>query len=143
MLVQRFESGLELGVAILETYGLDGIAPGGGLAEDVFEPDDFARYHLPHPSGHPGMADMILAAKPGYAGARIALAGLLAKSGDADGAIRELREVSQQNAAVLEQIGDIEAGRGHQAEARVAYTSALAATSDRAAEKRINGKLRR
>lgn len=88
----------------------------------------------------------VLAAKPAYAGARIALAALLAKSGDADGAIRELREASQndqQNAAVLEQIGDIEAARGHQEEARAAYTSALAATSDRAVKKRINEKLRR
>ena len=37
MLVQGFESSLELGVTILETHGLDGIAPGGGLAEQIFE----------------------------------------------------------------------------------------------------------
>jgi len=88
----------------------------------------------------------VLAAKPSYAGARVALADLLAKSGDADGAIQELREASQtnpQNAAVLEQIGDIEAARGRSAEARAAYTSALAATSDRAAKKRISAKLSR
>src|SRR5579862_614166 len=88
----------------------------------------------------------VLAAKPGYIGARMALAGVLAKSGDADGAIQELREASKsdpQNAPVLEQIGDIEAGRGRQAEAKAAYTSALGATSDRTARKRINEKLKR
>jgi tetratricopeptide (TPR) repeat protein len=88
----------------------------------------------------------VLAVKPGYIGARLALAGLLAKSGDADGAIQELREASKsdpQNSAVLEQIGDIEAGRGRQTEAKAVYTSALAATSDRAARKRISEKLKR
>jgi predicted AlkP superfamily pyrophosphatase or phosphodiesterase len=33
----------------------------------VVEPGDFARYHLPRPGDHPGMADLILAAKDGYA----------------------------------------------------------------------------
>jgi predicted AlkP superfamily pyrophosphatase or phosphodiesterase len=33
----------------------------------VLEAGDFDRLHLPQPSGHPGMADMILAAKDGYA----------------------------------------------------------------------------
>lgn len=33
----------------------------------VLEPGDFARYHLPRPSDHPGMADFVLAAKDGYA----------------------------------------------------------------------------
>lgn len=87
----------------------------------------------------------VLSAKPGYIAARVALAGLLAKSGDADGAIQELREAAKadsQNAAVLEQIGDIEAGRGHAAEARAAYTAALGATSDRSVRKRVDGKMR-
>lgn len=33
----------------------------------VLGPEDFARYHLPQPGDHPGMADMIIAAKDGYA----------------------------------------------------------------------------
>jgi predicted AlkP superfamily pyrophosphatase or phosphodiesterase len=33
----------------------------------VVEPEDFPRYHLPRPGDHPGMADLILAAKDGYA----------------------------------------------------------------------------
>lgn len=32
----------------------------------VLDPADFARYHLPSPEDHPGMADMIIAAKEGY-----------------------------------------------------------------------------
>jgi tetratricopeptide (TPR) repeat protein len=98
------------------------------------------------PAGAVEQYRQVLAAKPGYAGARIALADLLAKSGDTDGAIRELREASKndpQNAALLEQIGDIESDRGHPVEARAAYSSALSATSDRAARKRINEKLKR
>ncbi len=35
--VQGFQTGLELDVAILVSDGLDGIAPGGGLTEKVFE----------------------------------------------------------------------------------------------------------
>ena len=37
VLVQGFQTGLELDVAILVSDGLDGIAPGAGLAEQVFE----------------------------------------------------------------------------------------------------------
>ena len=33
----------------------------------VLGPEDFGRYHLPRPDGHPGMADLILAARDGYA----------------------------------------------------------------------------
>ena len=33
----------------------------------VLGPEDFARYHLPRPGDHPGMADLILAALDGYA----------------------------------------------------------------------------
>jgi hypothetical protein len=32
----------------------------------VLGPEDFARYHLPRPGDHPGMADLILAAQDGY-----------------------------------------------------------------------------
>ncbi len=87
----------------------------------------------------------VLALKPAYVGARLALADLLAKSGDTEGALTELRSASQAdpaNFAIFEQIGDIEASRGRSAEARTAYTSALNATSDRAAHKRIDGKMK-
>ncbi len=87
----------------------------------------------------------ILEAKPDYPAARIALAGLLAKTGDADGALRELRQSStagSQNPELLEQLGDLEAGRQHPAEARAAYQSALSATTDRGARKRIGNKLK-
>jgi tetratricopeptide (TPR) repeat protein len=87
----------------------------------------------------------ILEAKPGYPAARMALAGLLAKTGDADGALREMRQISSegsQNPDIFEQIGDLEAGRQHIAEARAAYQKALTLASDRAARKRIGAKLK-
>ncbi len=87
----------------------------------------------------------VLAAKPGYVAARLALADLLAKTGDTDNAIEQLRELSrqdQQNGDVFEQIGDLEVGRRHAAEATSAYQSALKLASDRAARKRINNKLK-
>ncbi|HEV2688361.1 MAG TPA: tetratricopeptide repeat protein, partial [Bryobacteraceae bacterium] len=87
----------------------------------------------------------VLASKPGYVAARLALAGLLAKTGDAEGALGELREVSKtdsQNFAIFEQIGDLEAGRQHSADAKTAYQSALGLAPDRAARKRIGNKLK-
>jgi tetratricopeptide (TPR) repeat protein len=87
----------------------------------------------------------VLVLKPGYIAARVALAGLLAKSGDSATALSELRAAAQadpQNAVVLEQIGDIESAAGHATEARQAYTSALQATADGAARKRIQSKLK-
>ena len=88
----------------------------------------------------------VLALKPGYIAARASRwRRLLAKSGDAPAALTELRMIVQaepQNAAVLEQIGDVESAAGHAAEARQAYTSALQATDDRGAKKRIQNKLR-
>jgi predicted negative regulator of RcsB-dependent stress response len=69
---------------------------------------------------------------------------LLAKNGDADSALEQLREVSKQdqrNGDVFEQIGDLEAGRRHAAEATTAYQAALQLASDRAARKRIGNNL--
>ena len=86
----------------------------------------------------------VLASKPGYIAARVALAGLLAKSGDSEAAIKEWRVAQQadpQDPEVLEQIGDLEAARGHAAEARQAYRSAIQA-SEGAARKRIEKKLK-
>jgi tetratricopeptide (TPR) repeat protein len=87
----------------------------------------------------------VLDAKPDYPAARVALAGLLAKSGDTDRAIQEMRQIStaeSQNPEIFEQIGDLEAGRQHVAEARAAYQSALDLASDRVARKRIANKLK-
>jgi hypothetical protein len=47
--------------AVLRLFrGAEGVAA-------VLGPEDFARYHLPSPGDHPAMADLILAAKDGYA----------------------------------------------------------------------------
>jgi Flp pilus assembly protein TadD len=86
----------------------------------------------------------VLTEKPNYIGARLALASLLAKSGDAEGALTELREAAgadNQNPDVIEQIGDIEAGRGRSAEARTAYEQALKLQSDSSAKKRLKRKI--
>jgi tetratricopeptide (TPR) repeat protein len=88
----------------------------------------------------------VLVAKPGYIAARTALADQLAKSGDPEAAIAELRvalQGNEENAAVLEQIGDLESSRGRMAEANQAYTSALAASADRASKKRLQAKLKK
>jgi predicted negative regulator of RcsB-dependent stress response len=66
------------------------------------------------------------------------LADQLAKNGDVDGAITELRKVN-----AFEQIGDLEAARGRTAEARDAYEKALPAATDRKERKRIQQKLKR
>ena len=87
----------------------------------------------------------ILEAKPDYPAARIALASSLAKTGDVDGAVRELRQISgggSQNPELLEQIGDLEAGRQRGGEARAAYQSALGLASDHNVRKRIGNKLK-
>jgi len=87
----------------------------------------------------------VLAAKPGYVAARLALAGLLAKTDDAGNALEQLREVSKQdqrNGDVFEQIGDLEAKRGHASEATAAYQSAIQLASNRTARKRIGNKLK-
>ncbi len=86
----------------------------------------------------------VLAAKPDYFAARLALAGLLAKSGDVENALVELRRVSTldpQNLNVLEQVGDLEAGRKHTSDAQAAYQAALDLKPERADRKRIANKL--
>ncbi len=97
---------------------------------------------------HAGAIDQyraVLAIKPDYPAARVALAAELSKSGEADRALTELRTVLQadaKNVAALELTGDIEKSRSSINEARQAYSSALAATSDRDARKRIRTKLK-
>jgi predicted negative regulator of RcsB-dependent stress response len=87
----------------------------------------------------------VLNSKPGYVAAHTALAKLLTKTGDREGALAEYREASkqdQQNPETLEQMGDLEAAANRSAEARTAYESALKQAPDRAARKRINNKLK-
>jgi len=83
----------------------------------------------------------IVAQRPGYVAAHLALARLL----EPDAAIAELRAVlnaNPKNSVAWEQTGDIEAARGRAAEARAAYNSALQSTADKAAKKRIASKLK-
>jgi predicted negative regulator of RcsB-dependent stress response len=77
--------------------------------------------------------------------ARIALADLLAKTGDRNQALEELRTASRQdsqNVDVLERIGDLEAANQNTGQARTAYQSALGAGADRAARKRVGQKIK-
>lgn len=86
----------------------------------------------------------VLRRKPEYAAARVALAGLLEKTGAAEDALEQLREalkVAPRDAEIWEGIGDLHAARGQTAEAREAYRSALSFAADRAARKRLAGKL--
>jgi tetratricopeptide (TPR) repeat protein len=83
----------------------------------------------------------IVTERPGYVAAHLALARLL----EPDAAIAELRVVLNTNpksTVAWEQTGDIEAARGRSTEARAAYNSALQFTSDHAAKKRIETKLK-
>ena len=86
----------------------------------------------------------ILQAKPDYVAARIALGELLQKTGNTDQALNELREAARRDAedpTVFEQIGDLEAARQLNADAKAAYQSALNLKPERAARKRIESKL--
>ena len=76
--------------------------------------------------------------------ARIALADVLTKTNDSDGALDQLHQVTKQDSqdpALFERIGDLEAARRHAAEARTAYQAALDLKPARAARKRIADKL--
>ena len=77
--------------------------------------------------------------------ARIALADVLIKTNDRDGALDQLRQVTKQDSqdpALFERIGDLEAARQHPAEARTAYQAALDLKPERAMRKRIENKLK-
>jgi predicted negative regulator of RcsB-dependent stress response len=87
----------------------------------------------------------VLALKPDYIAAHLALAHLFAKNRNPEGALTELRSAAAsdaKNPAILEQIGDVEAARGRSAEARSAYQSALGLTTESAIKKRLNQKLK-
>ena len=88
----------------------------------------------------------VLAARPEYVAARIALADLLLQLGNSDEARRELDQVVSRdaaNSAAWERIGDLEAGRNRGSEAQSAYQKALETAPDGAARKRIRKKARK
>jgi tetratricopeptide (TPR) repeat protein len=88
----------------------------------------------------------VLALRPEYAAARMALADLLLKAGDLEGARIELKELLARdaaNSAAWERIGDLETTRESFAEARSAYEKALQTAPDGSARKRIRKKIER
>ena len=87
----------------------------------------------------------VLKERPDYLAARLALAGVLEKTGEADAALMELQAaliLEPASAAIHERIGDLERSRNRTAEARAAYEAALKTAADPAARKRIRGRLR-
>jgi tetratricopeptide (TPR) repeat protein len=83
----------------------------------------------------------VLAKRPGYTAARLALAKLL----DPEGALEQLRMViasDPENVIALEQTGDLESSRGNIAQAREAFAAAIAAAPDRATKKEIEKKMK-
>jgi tetratricopeptide (TPR) repeat protein len=99
---------------------------------------------LPDPKEAIEQYRIVVAAKPGYLAARLALAGLLQKAGDSAAAMGQLREAQKldpKNSGIFEQIGDLESSMNNSAEARDAYESALKNTPDSQTRKRIRGKL--
>jgi predicted negative regulator of RcsB-dependent stress response len=54
--------------------------------------------------------------------------------------LRQAAGTDNQNPEVLEQMGDLEAARGHKAEAQAAYDQAQKLISDSAARKRLKRK---
>jgi predicted negative regulator of RcsB-dependent stress response len=75
----------------------------------------------------------------------MALADLLVKTNDREGALDQLHEVTKQGSqdpALFERIGDLEAAGQHPTEARAAYQSALELKPERALRKRVESKLK-
>ena len=88
----------------------------------------------------------VLKLRPEYVAARLALAELLAQSGNPEEAVAELREALRtrpRNTRIYEQLGDVEQHRNRTAEARQAYTQALASAVDPKTRARLQQKLKR
>lgn len=88
----------------------------------------------------------VLKLRPEYLAARLALAELLAQSGNPEEAVAELREALKtrpRNTRIYEQLGDVEQHRNRTAEARQAYTQALASAVDPKTRARLQQKLKR
>jgi len=85
----------------------------------------------------------VLRERPEYVAARLALAAALTKAGDGTAALAELREAERlepSNPRVAEQIGDLERGLGHPAEASAAYRKALELSREPETRKRLRKK---
>ncbi len=81
--------------------------------------------------------------RPESTAARLSLVQALEQAGDRDGAAAALRaalERAPRDPRLQEQLGDLEAGRGHMTEAQAAYDAALALAADNADRKRLRGK---
>src|SRR5262249_2133353 len=100
---------------------------------------------LPDPKDAIEQYRAVLASKPDYLAARLALAGFLQKTGDSTAALEQLQQaqkLDQKNAAIFEQIGDLQTAANHPAEARAAYESALQNAPDSQFRKRVKKKIR-
>jgi tetratricopeptide (TPR) repeat protein len=88
---------------------------------------------------------IVLQTKPEFLAAHLALADLLSKTGDRDAALDELNAAAKRspnNPEILERIGDVQAAKHDNAQARSAYESALRVSRDSAAQKRIRNKVK-
>jgi len=86
----------------------------------------------------------VVASKPEYTGARVALASLYLKTNQADAAVEQLRAASKsdaQNATIWEMIGDAEKARNHPDDAKMAYETAMKLRIEKGDRKRIRAKM--
>jgi tetratricopeptide (TPR) repeat protein len=86
----------------------------------------------------------VVASKPEYTGARIALASLYLKTNQPDAAVEQLRAASKsdaQNATVWEMRGDAEKAANHPDEARQSYETAMKLRIEKGDRKRIRAKM--
>jgi tetratricopeptide (TPR) repeat protein len=87
---------------------------------------------------------LVVAARPEYVAARVALAGQLSKAKQGEAALEQLQaavRLDAQNAALWEQLGDIERMANHQMESRKAYDTALSLGTEKTDRKRIQTKM--
>ncbi len=86
----------------------------------------------------------MIAERPEYVGARVALAGEFTKAKQADDALVQLRaavRLDAQNSILWEQLGDAERSANHAAESHEAYAAALKLGAEKADRKRIQTKM--
>jgi tetratricopeptide (TPR) repeat protein len=86
---------------------------------------------------------VVIAQAPDYLAARIALASQLAKAGQPEAALEQLQAVKPEarNAALWEQLGDLQHTLNHAAESREAYAAALKLETENAQRKKIRAKM--
>jgi len=87
---------------------------------------------------------MVIAARPEYIGARIALAAQFLKANQPEAGLEQLQaalKVESGNASLWEQAGDAHRALKQSDQSRTAYTEALKLEEDKAARKRIRAKM--